>query len=283
LSQPKQRTADAPIGVFDSGMGGLSVVKELRQHLPHERMVYLADTKHVPYGGRSDDEIRQLTAQAVHWLYQQGCKLVVVACNTASAFSLTPLREYYGEALPIVGLVPAVKPAVFASKSKKIGVLATIGTLRGTLLQEVIREVAVPAHVEVITAVSPKLVPFVEAGEQNSNACRAELLQVLTPLAQVGVDQLVLGCTHYPFLMESIRQLFADQFGLVDSGAAVARQTGRLLDQYGLRSGLHLSADQLRLQCFVTGCLAPAQSVMESLIDDAFDLSPTDKVSADQV
>ena len=108
--------------------------------------------------------------------------------------------------------MPAVKPAVLATRSKKIGVLATTGTLRGTLLQDVIREVAVPAQVEVFTAVSPKLVPFVEAGEQNSSACQAELLQVLTPLAEQGVDQLVLGCTHYPFLADAIRRLFADQF-----------------------------------------------------------------------
>lgn len=264
-------------------MGGLSVVQEIRRYLPNERLVYLADTKHVPYGCRSDDEIRALTAQAVNWLYAQGCKLVVVACNTASAFSLTPLREYYGEALPIVGLVPAVKPAVLATHSKKVGVLATTGTLRGTLLQDVIREVAVPAQVEVMTAVSPKLVPFVEAGEQNSSACRAELLQVLTPLADAGVDQLVLGCTHYPFLTDSIRTLFADQFCLVDSGAAVAKQTGRLLEQHGLRSMSHLSDDERRLRCFVTGEVAAAQPVMASLLKDVFSLHQTDKASADQV
>lgn len=281
MSRPVPRAATAPIGVFDSGMGGLSVAQEIRAYLPHERIVYLADTKHVPYGCRSDDEIRMLTAQAVNWLYAQGCKLVVVACNTASAFSLTPLREYYGEALPIVGLVPAVKPAVLATQSKKVGVLATTGTLRGTLLQDVIREVALPAQVEVITAVSPKLVPFVEAGEQNSSACRAELLQVLTPLAQAGVDQLVLGCTHYPFLAESIRTLFADQFCLVDSGLAVAKQTGRLLEQHQLRSWSHLLADQPSLQCFVTGDVVQAQPVMASLVKGVFDLHQTDEASAD--
>jgi glutamate racemase len=149
------------------------------------------------------------------------------------------------------------------------------------LLQDVIREVALPAQVEVITAVSPKLVPFVEAGEQNSSACRAELLQVLTPLAQAGVDQLVLGCTHYPFLAESIRTLFADQFCLVDSGLAVAKQTGRLLEQHQLRSWSHLLADQPSLQCFVTGDVVQAQPVMASLVKGVFDLHQTDEASAD--
>jgi len=141
--------SDAPIGVFDSGIGGLSVVAELRALLPHESMVYLADTAHVPYGTRPDEEIRILTACAVEWLYQRGCKAVVVACNTASAFSLTHLRARYGESFPVIGLVPAVKPAVQMSKNKKIGVLATQGTMRGTLLKDVIAEVAVPAGVEV--------------------------------------------------------------------------------------------------------------------------------------
>jgi glutamate racemase len=282
LNRPRQRIDTDPIGVFDSGMGGLSIVQEIRRELPNEQIVYLADTKHVPYGDRSDEEIRQLTAQAVDWLYAQGCKLVVVACNTASAFSLTPLREYYGEALPIVGLVPAVKPAVLATRSKKIGVLATTGTLRGTLLQDVIREVAVPAQVEVFTAVSPKLVPFVEAGEQNSSACQAELLQVLTPLAEQGVDQLVLGCTHYPFLADAIRRLFADQFCLVDSGAAVAKQTCRLLEQHQLRSMSHLSIANSALDCFVTGDVEQAQPVMQALIKESFTIHHVGKSSADQ-
>ena len=283
MNRPRQRIDTDPIGVFDSGMGGLSIVQEIRRELPNEQIVYLADTKHVPYGDRSDEEIRQLTAQAVDWLYAQGCKLVVVACNTASAFSLTPLREYYGEALPIVGLVPAVKPAVLATRSKKIGVLATTGTLRGTLLQDVIREVAVPAQVEVFTAVSPKLVPFVEAGEQNSSACQAELLQVLTPLAEQGVDQLVLGCTHYPFLADAIRRLFADQFCLVDSGAAVAKQTCRLLEQYQLRSMSHLSIANSALDCFVTGDVEQAQPVMQALIKESFTIHHVGKSSADQL
>ncbi|RYY78350.1 MAG: glutamate racemase [Moraxellaceae bacterium] len=265
----------APIGVFDSGMGGLSIVQEIQAYLPHEAIIYLADTKHVPYGERSDDEICQLTTQAVQWLYAQGCKAVVIACNTASAFSLTPLREHYGAGFPIIGLVPAVKPAVLKTHSKVVGVLATPGTLRGSLLKDVIAEVAVPAQVQVLTAVSPALVPFVEQGQQDSAACQQELERILRPLQQAGADHLVLGCTHYPFLKNSIRAVFAEQFVLVDSGLAVARQTGRVLAAQGLSAvqGLHIdpkieSAKQptVKLQCFVTGNANNAQPVLNSLI-----------------
>jgi glutamate racemase len=264
LSRQYDSFANQPIGVFDSGMGGLSVVQEIQAYLPHERIMYLADTKHVPYGSRSDEEIRDLTAQAVDWLYLQGCKAVVVACNTASAFSLTHLREKYGDNFPVIGLVPAVKPAVLKSQTRVVGVLATPGTLRGTLLKEVIAQVAVPHGVQVLTAVSPALVPFVEHGEQYSQACQDELLRVLEPLKQAGADYLVLGCTHYPFLKPSIQAVFGQQFGLIDSGLAVARQTGRVLAAKNLVR-TEKSTDNL-LQCYVTGCAALAQPVFNALM-----------------
>lgn len=263
----KNKHSDAPIGVFDSGIGGLSVVAELQLLLPNESIIYLADTAHVPYGTRTDEEIRTLTACAVEWLYQQGCKAVVVACNTASAFSLSHLRAKYGESFPVIGLVPAVKPAVQLSKNKKIGVLATQGTLRGTLLKEVIAEIAVPASVEVLTVMSPALVPFVEAGEQHSVECYAELTRVLTPLAEAGVTELVLGCTHYPFLCQSIHTIFPDVFHLLDSGAAVAKQTARVLAQRELLTTANEVND---LSCFVTGNVDPAKHVIEHLIERAF-------------
>lgn len=271
---PLQRSS-APIGVFDSGMGGLSIVQELQAYLPQESIIYLADTKHVPYGERSDDEICQLTTQAVQWLHAQGCKAVVIACNTASAFSLTPLREHYGPGFPIIGLVPAVKPAVLKSRSKVVGVLATPGTLRGSLLKDVIAEVAVPSQVQVLTAVSPALVPFVEQGQQDSKACQQELERILRPLQQAGADHLVLGCTHYPFLKNSIRKVFGEQFVLVDSGLAVARQTGRVLTAQRLNNGQIQTAGTeiegakqpvVKLQCYVTGNANMAQPVLNSLI-----------------
>lgn len=145
----KAPTHKAPIGVFDSGVGGLSILNHLQKRLPHERYIYFADTAHVPYGERSDSEIETLTHEAVHWLYQQKCKLVVVACNSASAHSLHTLRSYYGDRLPVVGLVPAIKPAAQKSQTKHIAVLATKATLKGKLLADVIDEYARPLGVTV--------------------------------------------------------------------------------------------------------------------------------------
>lgn len=224
-----------PIGVFDSGVGGLSILQHLRQALPNEDFLYLADTAHVPYGARPDDDIRQLTARAVAALHARGAKAVVVACNTASAFSLPLLRERYPE-MPIIGLVPALKPAVAATRSGTVGVLATPGTLRGSLLREVQEKYAQPAGVEVKMALSAELVPLVEAGLADSPQARDVLRETLTPLAQAGADQLVLGCTHYPFLAAAIRAEFGDTFALVDSGAAVARRTRQVLDERDLLS-----------------------------------------------
>lgn len=225
----------APIGVMDSGVGGLSVLAELRRSMPAEDWLYLGDTAHMPYGARPDHEIRELTARAVSALHARGVKAVVVACNTASAFSLDHLRARFE--LPVIGLVPAVKPAVQATRSGVVGVLATPGTLRGTLLRDVVEQFAVPAGVRVLQAVSTELVPLVEAGQAQSARTREVLRDVLTPLAQAGADQLVLGCTHYPFLAQSIRAGFGETFTLVDSGAAVARHTRRVLEGAGLLCG----------------------------------------------
>lgn len=224
----------APIGIFDSGIGGLSVALEVRKYLPHENILYYADTAHVPYGARPDEEIRYLTAQAIDWLYRQGCKLVIVACNTASAFSLDYLRQYYGDDFPIIGLVPAVKPAVIQSQTKVIGVLATPATFRGKLIQDVIQHFALPAGVQVIPVMCLDLVPLVEQGKAMSAECLLALQQCLLPVIEKGADHLVLGCTHYPFLSAAIAQLYDDRLILIDSGQAVARQCGRLLAKNNL-------------------------------------------------
>ena len=252
LNPMPQPLADAPIGVFDSGIGGLSIAQEIARHLPNERILYYADTAHVPYGARSDQEIRQLTAQAIEWLYRQGCKIAVVACNTASAFSLDYLRDYYGEHFPIVGLVPALKPAVLQTQSKVVAVLATPATFRGRLLQEVTHKFAEPAGVKVLPVTSLELVPFVEAGLQNSPACLAVLQQVLQPVVAQGADYLVLGCTHYPFLKDAIEQIFANKLKLIDSGQAVARQTAYILIKNRLLCD-EIGRNMIRIECFVSG------------------------------
>ncbi|AXQ23653.1 glutamate racemase [Acinetobacter wuhouensis] len=254
-------SADAPIGIFDSGIGGLSVAQEIAMYLPNERIVYYADTAHVPYGPRTDQDIRELTAHAIEWLYRQGCKVAVVACNTASAFSLDYLREHYGENFPIIGLVPALKPAVLQSKSKVVSVLATPATFRGQLIKDVMTRFAEPANVDVITVTNLELVPFVESGRYNSLECKQSLQKVLDPIVEKGSDYLVLGCTHYPYLKQSIQELYGDQLNLIDSGLAVARQTARILIKNGLASSSPQN-DGVRLQCYVSGGNANALKIV---------------------
>ena len=244
--------ASAPIGIFDSGVGGLSVAQEIARYLPHERIVYYADTAHVPYGPRSDAEIRALTAQAIEWLYRQGCKVAVVACNTASAFSLEYLRAHYGENFPIIGLVPALKPAVLQSKTKTVAVLATPATFRGKLIQDVVQRFAEPAQVTVIPVTCLDLVPFVEAGEAMSDACCQTLKTILQPALLQGADYLVLGCTHYPFLKGAIESVFGQKMTLIDSGFAVARQTSRILIKNALLFEQQMQ-HKIRIQCYVSG------------------------------
>ena len=250
-AMPKAQ-ASAPIGIFDSGIGGLSVAIEIAEYLPNERILYYADTAHVPYGPRDDQNIRELTAAAIEWLYRQGCKVAVVACNTASAFSLDYLRDHYGEDFPIIGLVPALKPAVLNSQSKTVAVLATPATFRGQLIKDVMQRFAIPAQVQVLNVTNLELVPFVEEGAQMSEACLSSLQQSLQPVVDQGADYLVLGCTHYPFLKPAIESIFGQKLTLIDSGIAVARQTSRILIKNELLFEQSL-ADTLQIACYVSG------------------------------
>ena len=222
---------NAPIGLFDSGLGGLSVYLHLAKQLPTERYVYYADTLNVPYGNRDSADIEALTLTAVEWLYQQGCKLIVIACNSASAYALETARRYYPQ-LPIVGLVPALKPAVLASKSGRVAVLATKATLNGTLLNDVINNVAKPNHTIVTKYFDPQLVPWVEAGMPEESETALNLRQQLQVFANDGIDQLVLGCTHYPFFKAFLLDEIAQQqlsMQVVDSGQAIAERVKQLL------------------------------------------------------
>ena len=253
LNEPMQKAQpNAPIGIFDSGVGGLSIAIEIARHLPNEHIIYYADTANVPYGPRDDQNIRELTAHAIEWLYRKGCKVAVVACNTASAFSLDYLREHYGENFPIIGLVPALKPAVLQTTTKTVAVLATPATFRGNLIKDVVERFAIPANVTVLPITCLDLVPFVEAGEQMSEACLTTLQKILQPAVDQQADYLVLGCTHYPFLKPAIQHIFAEKLKLIDSGQAVARQTSRILIKNELlfEQGLH---SDLRISCYVSG------------------------------
>lgn len=225
---------DAPIGVFDSGVGGLSVAGEIRGRLPAERILYFADTAFCPYGGRPLDEIRERSIAVVGELVALGAKLVVVACNTASGAALEALRDAFS--IPIVGLEPAVKPATLRSRNRRVGVLATEATLRTERFQRLVRTYGVEA--EVVPKACPELVDLVEAGETEGEDVEGYLAYSLAPLVEAGVDTVVLGCTHYPFLRNAIGKVMGPGVEILDSGEAVARQVERVLVQMdGLRGG----------------------------------------------
>ena len=262
------QNAYAPIGVFDSGVGGLSVLTHLVNELPHESFIYLADTLHVPYGSRQPDDIQTLTLQAVDWLVTQGCKLVVIACNTASAHGLQAVRQRHPELL-VVGLVPALKPAVINSQTQQVAVLATPATLHGELLNTVIEQIAVPKGVNVHKYSLASLVPWVEAGMPTQHVAVNELDTLLKALIDNQIDYLVLGCTHYPFfkayLKEKIDQLIAapQQLNLIDSGQAIARRVASLLHQHHC-ANTHTAYGQL--QFFTTANLPMTQQVASRLL-----------------
>lgn len=215
-----------PIGVFDSGLGGLSVLEHVRGLLPQESFLYLADTKNIPYGTKDNDAIAKLCQSCYHFLYAQNIKALIIACNSASAAALTSLRAI--SPIPIIGLVPALRPAL-AQSIGAVGVLATAATLQGALLaQELKRAGATPVFLKAM----PELVPWVEAG-MPADATYEALLQQVERFVAAGVDRLVLGCTHYPFFAPLLGIHFPSLVCL-DSGAAVARRTQDVLAQAGL-------------------------------------------------
>ncbi|MEY4297964.1 MAG: glutamate racemase [Cyanobacteriota bacterium] len=221
----------APIGIFDSGVGGLSVWRQVVHHLPAESVLYLADQAHVPYGSRSAAEIQGFCLAVADQLVERGCKALVVACNTASAVALQPLRRRYPE-LPILGLEPAVKPAVAHTRSGVVGVMATPATFQGQLYRATVGRHA--SSVRVVEQVCIGLADLVEAGELEGPACDALLQRFLEPMLAAGADTIVLGCTHYPFVIEAIRRLVGPGLAVLDPAPAVARHLGHVLRQRGL-------------------------------------------------
>lgn len=227
---PKGKRAGGSIGVFDSGVGGLSVLREIWAQLPHEHTFYFADTAHCPYGSRSADEIRELSVGIARFLIRRGAKVIVVACNTASAAALHHLRERFS--VPIVGMEPAVKPAAERTHTGKVGVIATQVTFQGELFARLVERYA--NGVDVFTQACPGLVEQVEAGRLDDPETERLLRLYLEPMVQAGIDSLVLGCTHYPFLRDAIQRVAGPKVEIIDPAPAVARQTGRVLQQNGL-------------------------------------------------
>ncbi|MDO5651271.1 MAG: glutamate racemase [Moraxella sp.] len=255
---------NAPIGLFDSGVGGLSVYQHLQKKLPNERFIYYADTANVPYGAKSASEIINLSHQAVSWLIACGCKLIIVACNSASAFALPSLRAAFD--IPIVGLVPAVKPAVQLSHTHKIAVLATHATLTGQLFLGVVQEIATPAGTEVLSHFEPRLVPWVESGMPITHEVADLLISQMHAWYQDGVDVLVLGCTHYPFFKDFLQQEINKsgiKMTLIDSGQAIAERVHSLLN---IANMLATTPNTLGLQLHATANTEQTHAIASALI-----------------
>ena len=222
-----------PIGMFDSGVGGLSVLAEVQVQLPAESVVYVADQRWAPYGDRTLEEVRARSVQVSGQLIDAGAKAIVVACNSASAAALHQLREVYSM-VPFIGMEPAVKPAALASRSGVIGVIATTATFQGELFASLVDRHA--NGVRVLSRAATGLAEFVEDGLTDAEEPRKLLARVLEPMVAEGMDTLVLGCTHYAFLTGVIRTIVGDSVSIIDPAHAVARQVGRVLDQHALRA-----------------------------------------------
>lgn len=215
---------DKPIGLFDSGIGGTSIWREIRQLLPNEDTIYLADSKNAPYGQRPKDEIVSLSQKNVDFLLERDCKLIVVACNTATTNAIQELRERYS--IPFIGIEPAIKPAALESRTNSIGVLATKGTLSSELFSKAVETYQ---DTNIVEQVGYNLVALIESGQMESEEMTRLLNQYLQPMIEANIDHLVLGCSHYPYLIPQIRKILPENVQIIDSGSAVARQTQNLL------------------------------------------------------
>lgn len=223
---------NAPIGVYDSGFGGLSVWRELRRLLPSESLVYLGDGKNCPYGGRSREEIEGFAYAAVERLVAEGVKMVVVGCNTATTAAVAALRERWKD-MPIVGLEPAVKPACLGSRTRRIAVLATRHSLESDMFLSTAMRYA--EGVDVVKVVGEGFVEIVERDMETTAEAKEAVRRVIEPLLDRDVDKIVLGCTHYPFLRPLIREVIAERdIEIIDSGEAVARRVQWLLERYDI-------------------------------------------------
>lgn len=217
-----------PIGVFDSGIGGTSIWKEIHNLLPNEKTIYLADSKNAPYGEKSKEEIIRLSMKNTDFLLNMNCKLIVVACNTATTNAIRELRAHY--TVPFIGIEPAIKPAAIHSRTQVIGILATKGTLNSELFH---KTTEMFHHTKIIEQIGYGLVELIENGQIESAEMTQLLHSYLDPMIEANIDFLVLGCSHYPYLIPQIRKIIPDTIHIIDSGLAVARQTQNLLNEIG--------------------------------------------------
>lgn len=217
--------SNKPIGFFDSGVGGTSIWKEVHQLLPNENTLYLADSKNAPYGEKSTQTILNYSIKNTEFLLNKGCKLIVVACNTATTNTISKLRALYD--VPFIGIEPAIKPAALQSKNNAVGILATKGTLSSELFAKTTEKFA--SEITIVEQVGEGLVELIESGQLNSAKTTALLELYMKPMMAFKTDFIVLGCTHYPYLIPQIKKIVGDKVTIIDSGQAVAKQTKAIL------------------------------------------------------
>ncbi len=230
-----------PIGIFDSGVGGTSIWKEIQQLLPQESTIYLADSKNAPYGNKSAQEIIRLSKKNTEKLLEMGCKLIIVACNTATTNAISVLRKTYS--VPFIGIEPAIKPAALKTKTKNIGVLATKGTFSSNLFSKTSEFFS--NGINSIEVVGEGLVPLIEEGRLSDIKTKKLLKQYLLPMMKANIDYLVLGCSHYPYLIPEIKKIVGIHVTIIDSGEAVARQTKVVLKSLNLATTPSIVAKHL--------------------------------------
>src|SRR5262245_48438309 len=221
-----------PIGIFDSGVGGISVLRSIRERMPGESVIYFGDQGHIPYGSRPMEQIRNFSEAITNYLLKQGAKIIVVACNTASAAALKYLREKFPD-VQFVGMEPAVKPAAEHTQTGRVGVLATPATFQGALYASVVERFA--NGVELFQNTCLGLVQQIEQGNLHGQETRQILEAALLPMLEKNIDTVVLGCTHYPFVIPLIQQIVGENVRVIDPAPSVAKQTGRLLEARGMR------------------------------------------------
>ena len=221
---------DFSIGIFDSGVGGTSIWKEINQLLPMESTLYLSDSKNAPYGTKSREEIIALAIKNTEYLLNKNCKIIVVACNTATTNAIAYLRAHYK--VPFIGIEPAIKPAALQTKTNTIGILATKGTLNSALFEKTSQKLN--SKIQIIEQIGAGLVALIENGKLESEEMTHLLQSYLEPMISEQIDCLVLGCTHYPYLIPQIRKILGSKIPIIDSGQAVAKQTQKVLSEANL-------------------------------------------------
>lgn len=258
-----RRVNDSPIGVFDSGVGGLSVLRAARAELPQENFIYFADSGFAPYGDKSDAYVIERSERIGAWFVAQGAKAIVVACNTATAIAVQTLRTKFD--LPIVGVEPGLKPAAAATKTGKVGVFATAATLASRRYADLLARIQLDGlGVQFVPAVGRGWVELVERGELQSAAANERVADVAAPLAQQGCDTVVLGCTHYPFLANAIR-LAAPAAAIIDTAPAIARELARRI-----ATSIRNDVPGEPLRIFTSGDTAVTERVARAMLGDGF-------------